>query len=367
VRLAKRDIAFQPDPELIRSLRPRVVRQIYSYDTPATLTAMASIPPRPEYLGMDYTNDVGFRMRHDVMPLLGTGARFVLMLGDSYTEAEGVPDEQRFYQLVDRALRERAVGDGRWRLLNAGIQNGAPSQYLLQLRHYLPRFGPEIVLVMLAPNDLADDSGFERTFGFDVDEAGIPVRPKAGFRLWVLQKFWTLRYLDVLLVRRFPALHDAIFVENPKAPVVDWPRLLCQDDAEARSAFRAKTGRYLRRLRDLAASRGAELAVFMIHYPWVFPNEPFYEPAYPTLKGDLASWGCGGASVERYNAFVEGYLREAKIRYRNPYDALMRAKTVEPRTKLWNFYDYHFSPAGHRLVAAELSAFVQEIIRGRPR
>ena len=39
LRVYKRDVAFQPDPDLIRSLRPHVERRIYSHDTEEALRA----------------------------------------------------------------------------------------------------------------------------------------------------------------------------------------------------------------------------------------------------------------------------------------------------------------------------------------
>ena len=104
----------------------------------------------------------------------------VLLLGDSFTEADQVTGEQRFSDLVDKRLRaETASSPKHVRVLNGGIQNGAPSQYILQLRKWLPKLKPDVVVVALAPNDINDDLLFERFNGFTFDADGAPLALKA--------------------------------------------------------------------------------------------------------------------------------------------------------------------------------------------
>ena len=187
VRVWKRDVAFQPDPTLIRSLRPNVQRRVYSFDTPELLGRLPSEIPRvPSFLGMDYTNNLGFRMKEDIGPKL-PGERRILLLGDSYTEADGVPDEQRFYRLVEESLNAGPHDGERWRVVNAAIQNGTPSQYILQLRAFFDQVNPDIVLAFIAPNDGADDYWFENSYGFAFDSRGMPLRPQARVRLSLLR------------------------------------------------------------------------------------------------------------------------------------------------------------------------------------
>ena len=40
--------------------------------------------------------------------------------------------------------------------------------------------------------------------------------------------------------------------------------------------------------------------------------------------------------------------------------AMLEEKVKNPERKLWNFYDYHFSPAGHQVVAHEVVDFLKE-------
>ena len=157
-RIAKRDVAFQPDPVLIRSLVPSVSQEVQIWDTDDNLNGRsAEIPSRPERYFWP-SNAAGLRMSREV----GTKAaaeRRVLLLGDSYTDALNVHPGERFADLLDQRLSSRPSSDGsRWNVINGGIQNGAPSQYVLQLRRWLSKFEPDIVVVALAANDLNDDT-----------------------------------------------------------------------------------------------------------------------------------------------------------------------------------------------------------------
>jgi len=301
-------------------------------------------------------------MLENVEPKL-PGEKRILLLGDSFTEGLGVQQDARFSDLAQRELNDfPSDGSRNLRILNAGIQNGTPSQYILQLRRYLDEFQPDMVIVCLAPNDLSDDSEFERNYGFILDTEGYPLYPRTRIRLWLMQKIWLLRYLEVFLGRFIPHAHDVLF--PPAEPGIDvppWPRILCAADNEIQNLFRRRTGRYLVHLRDMAESRQAKFGVLMIHYEWVFPYEPYHDAQFPNLKAELAQYGCPQNGPVHYNRFITGFLRENTITFRNSYGALLEAKHTMPSRKLWNYYDYHFSPSGHQVMGHELAEIVRTL------
>ena len=353
VRTWKRDIAFQPDPQLIRSLRPNVRREIWSYDTPEVL-ATKRPTNTPQRLGMDYTNNVALRMKEDVID--GSDEQRILLLGDSFVEAEQVPDDQRFYSLTQHALDQSAHGR-RWRIVNGGIQNGAPAQYILQLRKYLPQFHPSVVVVFLAPNDAEDDFNFEDQYGYEFDARGIPLRPVARGRLALFQHFWTLRYADVAAQRRLPWLESRIWpprLDERRRP--RWVGMLCSDDPRGREWFGKKTGPYVMELKRMTEAAGARFAIVLTNYMWVFDNEPSAAPALPPSDQQQCTAGRGAA----YRTFIHAFLDDHRIVFDDPYATLAAAKAQRPAEKLWNFYDYHFSPAGHVLTAMDLVQFLRQ-------
>ena len=361
LRILKRDVAFQPDQDLIRSLLPRKDQVVPTYETEENLNGSSQEIPRTPACVIAHTNNLGFRMIEDVMPK-ETNEKRILLLGDSYAEALDA-EGSRFTDIVDLRLRSLSPPGVRWRLINGGIQNGCPSQYVLQLRRFLPEIKPDIVLVALAPNDLNDDMVFERDYGFDFDEAGIPIRPRCRFRLWLLKKSYLLRYIEMALQRAAPRIHQIAFPPaSPGTQVVDWKALLCTDDEAARQLFLRKTGRYLERLREMTEAHHARFGVFLIHYLNTFDDEPYYTPRFPTLEKELERYRCHENRGRPYNEFMEAFLRGNRFLYWNPYEALMRAKQKNPKRKLWNFYDYHFSRYGHQVVAEDLLAFLKPML-----
>jgi lysophospholipase L1-like esterase len=362
LRFLKSSIAYQPDPDVIRSLVPSVEQVVQTWDDDDNLNGRsAEIPSRPILIKTP-TNAAGLRMTREI-GAKAPGEKRILLMGDSYTEALNVPPETRFADRLDAALAARQFPAAtRWTVVNGGIQNGTPSQYVLQLRRWLPQFHPDVVVVMLAPNDLFDDTKFEHEYGFVFNEQGLPVSPLARTKLWTLKHFYIARYLEVALARLGPGAHDLLFRPATSTHPLDWKMLLCAGDPEMKRQWASKTGHYLLGLRDMTEAAGAQFAVLMIHYPYVFDDEPWYRELYPELEADLRRLGCRDTKGAAYREFVQGFLSENRIRYRDSYDALLRAKAESPKRKLWGFYDYHFTQAGHRVIADELSVLLDPVL-----
>jgi hypothetical protein len=348
---------------LIRSLRPNVREPRTTYDTEENLDGRSTdIPLQPVSLGVTPTNAQGLRMRDDVGPK-GSDEGRLLLFGDSFAEGLDVRPEARFAEILDRRLQSLTGVRRKWKVINAAILNGNPSQYILQATRYLPKFQPDVVIVLLAPGDLNDDLEFERNYGYIFDENGFPTATRTRLRLWLLQKSYLLRYLEAFLGRFAPIAHDFVF--RPAAPeiaVPPWADFLCKDDPAVQAIFRKKTGLYLQRLGQMSEAAGAKFAVHLIHYKFVFKDETFYEPRYPGLRTSLENNGCYASAGQPYNEFVEGFLNEKGIVFRNPYKAFLKAKEENSKRRLWNFWDYHYSPAGHLVAADDLFELVRPML-----
>ena len=181
-------------------------------------------------------------------------------------------------------------------------------------------------------------------------------------KLAILKRFYLARYLEVALSRLGRRPHDLLFGPASSVEPLDWKPLLCAGDPEMERAWTAKTGRYLKGLRDMTEASGAQFAILMIHYMYVFDDEPWYRDRYPGLEDELSRLGCRSDKGASYREFVHEFLSTNRIRYRDSYDALLSAKAENPRRKLWLFYDYHYSPAGHRVIADELSALLDPLL-----
>jgi lysophospholipase L1-like esterase len=341
---------------------PSVSQEVWIWDTDDNLNGRsAEIPSQPERYFWP-SNAAGLRMSREV-GTKAVGERRVLLLGDSYADALNVHPGERFADLVDQRLSSRPASDGgRWNLINGGIQNGAPSQYVLQLRRWLPEFEPDIVVVALAANDLNDDTGFEHNFGFVFDANGLPLSPLATVRLTLQQRLYTARYLERALGLLGHGAYEFAFPPATDVEVVDWKRLLCAAEPEVQQLWRSKTGHYLLGLRDMTEAAGARFVVLMIHYNFIFDDEPWHRSVFPGLEEELRRMGCRDTKGSTYRRLVAGFLEENRIPFRDSYDGLLRAKREAPKRKLWGFYDYHFSPAGHRVIAEELSALLDPLL-----
>jgi lysophospholipase L1-like esterase len=366
IRFIKRQVPFQPDPDLIRSLKPNVHAPIANLECDASMYGTSyDVPKKPIYKGDNDTNNIGFRMADDVGPKAADERR-VLLLGDSFTEGDQVAGDKRFSALANDRLRaETANGPAHWRVLNGGIQNGAPSQYILELRRWLPLVQPDVVILNLAPNDVTDDLMFEQRYGYTFDADKNPLAPKSRTSLWLLQKSYLLRYFHYFLQHASPERGMNLFfpLESPDTKVIEFKRLMCAEDAEARQAFEAKTGKYVRKLEEMTKAAGARFGVMLVQYMWVFDDEPYYEPLFPTYKTEMAP--CYASHGKPYDDYIEGFLQKNGIAYQNPHAALLRAKAEQPKRKLWHYLDYHYSVEGHRVVADELHSLVKRIIEPR--
>jgi lysophospholipase L1-like esterase len=326
------------------------------------------------------TNNLGLRMAEDVGPKRPDESR-ILVLGDSFAEGvetsydehadaggdasngrrHGVYD-RRFDGIAENLLKRRSAEWRSWTIVNAAIQNGSPVQYLLMLRWLLPIVQPDVVVIVTGSNDLFDDMEFERRYGFDLDTQGVPLRPHRRLQLWLLQKSFLLRYVDVLLTRFAPRIELSLFPywDDSLVPL-PWNTLSCTLRPEAVQAFEQKTGRYLVELDKMSASAGASLGVLVTHYLYSFRNEPFYEPRFPWLKPELVKEHCYEANARPYVEVIDSFLERNGIPYRDTYAAFAAAKAAEPSRKLWNFYDYHFSARGHELLGSEVAELVVKL------
>lgn len=78
----------------------------------------------------------------------------VLVIGDSYTEALQVNDDQTYASVAETIL----AGPKPVRLLNAGVAGASPADYTVQAAHYRKWIQPAWVVVQLNADDLGSDA-----------------------------------------------------------------------------------------------------------------------------------------------------------------------------------------------------------------
>jgi hypothetical protein len=104
----------------------------------------------------------------------------------------------------------------------------------------------------------------------------------------------------------------------------------------------------------------------MVQYLYFFENETYYKPFSPRLPGQLEKYGCHKAKGLPYQAFTESFLKRNAIPFKNPYETFAQAEREQPKRKLWHFVDYHYSPAGHVIMADAMTSLIREMIGVTP-
>lgn len=85
------------------------------------------------------TNGEGMRDSRDHPARPAAGRTRILLFGDSFTAGEGVHNEERFSDLLERMLPGTEV-------LNFGLDGTGPDQQLLIFEEFSPRFGGDLIL-----------------------------------------------------------------------------------------------------------------------------------------------------------------------------------------------------------------------------
>ena len=104
-------------------------------------------------------NQEGFRDRERV-PDKPPNTLRIAMLGDSMVEAQEVPVEQRFTEVLEGLLNQRrCFASRRVEVLNFGISGYGTAQELMVLRHHVWKYQPDVVVLgIMTGNDIRNNS-----------------------------------------------------------------------------------------------------------------------------------------------------------------------------------------------------------------
>lgn len=145
---------LQPDPDLGWSHR-------------ANLT----MPNPLEGFRGDVTfNRAGLRDGHEFAISKPLGTFRIAMLGDSFTEALQVPEEQDFCSIAEHAMAGCAGLHGlKTEVMNFGVMGYGTGQELIKLRRDVWKWSPDAIVLVFYTNDVADNTratdAWERTRG----------------------------------------------------------------------------------------------------------------------------------------------------------------------------------------------------------
>jgi hypothetical protein len=304
------------------------------------------------------------------------GVRRVLLLGDSFTEAYHVPEEQSLRARLEAELER--PGCGPRQVINGGTSAYSTDQEYLFFQIEGWRYQPDVVVLLFFFNDLYFNTAAATVRGeakpfFEVDGGRLvlrnsPVpppppgqelrRPEEGpFRLKPWRGSMALRLLSNRTGESNPGLHRFLGKlglvephpeEPPPAEFLPYgpPRR-----PEVEDMWR-RTDAILRALRDEAERRGARLLVFYV--PSRFEvNDTAWE-----LTRDRYNLGGRwerGRVLERLRAAC----RELGVTVIDPREALRRAESSEGA---YLVKDGHWAAPGHAAAARVLAPAVGRLL-----
>jgi GDSL-like Lipase/Acylhydrolase family len=280
------------------------------------------------------------------------GSKRILMLGDSFTEGNGVQESETFSSRLQAKLDEARLGE-RLQVVNAGVGSYSPLLELLYLKTAGLELQPDLVILNFDLSDLHDDIQYTRLAEFDAGGEPVAVRPEpergpgpwpirllVGFkellkkhtRVYNFTRRRVFRFLNPL---QKPDVSGDIRVD--KYGMIRQCEGACDDHAWRLSYD------YLSMIRDLLAAKGVDLWVTL--YPYgnqISPRE---------WEKGRTYWGFepGRVYSTRPQELIAEFCRRSGIRVLNMCDEFRKAShTVYP---LYYEYDGHWMPAGHEVVA----------------
>ena len=288
------------------------------------------------------TNAMGLRGA-EVVLTKPANTRRVLVLGDSIAFGYGVLEGDTFSSRLERRLNDH----GRrvtYQVINTGVPAFNTAQEVAYFREEGLRFQPDLVVLAMFWNDIADKNhvrvdSMGRLVEADAPEK-LPWRTEwmssaGGYRLRNFLKRSTFLYF---VLDRFRQLKSSLSSERSAEFDTQMAVLTNQPDARVARGFQTIDGQ-LGDLQALCAEREIELLIALLPMPQLLGDSGFPNAEYPgNVKEMCARRGLKCIDLQpRFAAEFSGH------------------------TSLFIPYDDHPNERGHEVIAGSLDAAVQDI------
>jgi len=312
-------IWFLPRP--VPQLRPFVRVQAvsaYGYRMEPNQTAYS-------LSGKVRVNRWGFRGEDWSEPKPGGTIR-VALLGDSYVFGVGVDDDETFASTLQERLNESAPPGRRYEVLNFGVSGYDTGHEIAVLEHEVLRFQPDAVVLFFFLNDVL----YVKDYGFYPE---MFAKQRREFSAWRWQaREWARRSRFVM------GLWDAVRALSRDA-MTDVMQAYVSDNQPPPAHDPEAWGFVEQRLQEFQETAKANGFV------------PFFTiiPTAPEIRVPL--------EPRAYVSYLNRAARADGINVISLADDLARGGI--PLRRLLIPYDYHFSPAGHAVIAGSLQASIE--------
>lgn len=295
------------------------------------------------------------------------GVYRILILGDSYMEGFQVELDQLFARLLDRDLNAGAAR--KIEVINSGVSSYGTDNELLFYRLEGHKYDPDLVLLMFTTgNDIREsyEPFNEEAMGanltkpnFSLDDRGAlqvhpgepPPPPMPWWRRWFYVGDYLYFRLGGTLNMGTPNPHALLPPADTSIPYVAPDIFVYAPDyrPEVAEGWRV-TRALLLELRREVAARGSKLAVVVHSPPWAHDDGRWN---FMTMRHPVAqkTW-----DRKKPNRLVDAFLTDQHIPFLDLYDTFDARKNAE---QLFYKFDPHWTPAGHRLAADAVAAFLR--------
>jgi GDSL-like Lipase/Acylhydrolase family len=291
-------------------------------------------------------NRQGVRDDRDIGPKPANEKRIVV-LGDSLVLSVQVDVRETFCRLLEDRLNAGPAQPFRYRVINAGVQGYGPVEELLFYREVAQSFDPDLVLVaVFVGNDAEEAAASAPRLGAGPRTIDDALSESVSSRLRrIVRHSMVLQVVRVRIVAATERL--STWIAPPEPPLQSYLA-----DPGARVARGLEISREcIRAIASDAAAAGARAVVLLI--PARFQVD---DADYARLRDIVES---GGGRLVR-DAATERF-RSALAPLGLPcLDVLPALRAAGPGSDLFFQQTVHLTPRGHRIVAAEIEAFLRQ-------
>ena len=316
---------------------------------------------KPEFHVTYAINSLGLRDR-EISKKKPIGTKRILMLGDSFTEGNGVEAKDAFPARV-QALIDGGAFSTRWQVVNAGEGSYSPLLHYLLLKKQLLSLEPDLVILNLDLSDVHDDIQYTKIASFDASGDPIAVRPEPKRKpgAWYVEAAYSFKDFVKEHTRLYNFLRRHIasyFAKRPgvSSKVSDDKYAMIRDGYDIGDGGEWKlTFGYIERIHQLLAARGIPL--WLSVYPYGHQVSP-------------KEWHTGRLfwSFEQNRVYTTGPQKyvEAFGRTKNiPVINMVRAFQERSKRQFPLYFpsDGHFQPAGHAVAAEAIFQALEPFLR----
>ena len=327
------------------------MRQVYEYHPVVGYRFIPNLKARIQHEGGGYlmqVNELGFRSNRAFHKPATPGMRRVLVFGDSFTAGDAVANHQRYTDLIEASLPGTEV-------YNFGISSTGTDQQFLAWREFARDIEHDVLVIAVFVENVRRILARYR-----------PHRDAAGVERLYAKPYFTLDHGRL-------ALHQV----PPAAQPFDMQDLSPQEQAKVDLGGRFPL------LRTIVTRLGARGAVQrMTHYQPLPDYDTPGTPGWRLMRAILLQWigeHAGPAvlmplplpqhldqvcDARPYQARFADLAREAGCTLHDPLPELLAYDKQQRRRFRWET-DIHYTPDGHRALAASLAPVLTRLLGER--